>query len=144
MSESIKNIDPDDPSKGTIKYKMKGGTPTGVFSSAYYFRETDCLTCTDYKGQDSPWVKTDVYKTGLLQYLRVTEQPEFTGWKLVLYIDQHSIENPVFKNSATSTNSARIQKHNKEWAEIESHPNIVFAVIDWPEYALVPKETVKQ
>ena len=139
MSESIKNIDPDDPSKGTIKYKMKGGTPTGVFSSAYYFRETDCLTCTDYKGQDSPWVKTDVYKTGLLQYLRVTEQPEFTGWKLVLYIDQHSIENPVFKNSATSTNSARIQKHNKEWAEIESHPNIVFAVIDWPEYAVGSK-----
>lgn len=138
MSESIKNIDPDDPSKGTIKYKMKGA-PTGIFSSAYYFRETDCLTCTDYKGQDSPWVKTDVYKTGLLQYLRVTEQPEFTGWKLVLYIDQHSIENPVFKNSATSTNSTRIQKHNKEWAEIENHPNIVFAVIDWPEYAVGSK-----
>ena len=139
MSEVIKNIDPDDPTKGTITYKMKGEAPKGVFSSAYYFRETDCLTCTDYKGQDSPWVKTDVYKTGLLQYLRVTEQPEFAGWKLIIYIDQHSIENPVFKNSATTTNSARIQKHNKEWAEIENHPNVIFGVIVWPEYAVGSK-----
>lgn len=139
MSESVKNIDPDDPTKGTIRYKMKGAKPVGVFSSAYYFRETECTTCNDYKGQDSPWVKTDVYKTGLLQYLRVTEQPEFAGWKLVLYIDQHSIENPVFKKSATTTNSARVQKHNKEWLEIENHPNVIFAVIDWPEYAVGSK-----
>lgn len=139
MSDIKKDIDPDDNSKGSITYKIKGDEPKGIFSSAYYFRETECLTCTDYKGQDSPWVKTDVYKTGLLQYLRVTEEPEFAGWKLVIYTDQHSIENPVFKNSATNMNSARIQKHNKEWAEIEGHPNVVFAVIDWPEYAVGSK-----
>ena len=139
MSESVKNIDPDDSTKGTIKYKIKGDKPVGVFSSAYYFRETDCTTCNDYKGQDSPWVKTDVYKTGLLQYLRVTEQPEFAGWKVVIYTDQHSIENPVFKKSATNTNSARMQKHNKEWMEIETHPNVIFAIINWPEYAVGTK-----
>uniref|UniRef100_A0A6C0JYT0 Uncharacterized protein n=1 Tax=viral metagenome TaxID=1070528 RepID=A0A6C0JYT0_9ZZZZ len=137
MSESVKYIDPDDQSKGSITYKIKGASPVGVFSSAYYFRETDCLTCTDYKGQDSPWVKTDVYKTGLLQYLRITEQPEFAGWCLIIYIDQHSIENPVFKNS--NENNLRIQKHNREWAEIAAHPNVIFAVIDWPEYAVGSK-----
>lgn len=138
MSESVKHIDPDDPTKGTITYKIKGQEPKGVFSSAYYFRETDCVTCTDYKGQDSPWVKTDVYKTGLLQYLRITEQPEFQGWALVIYIDQHSIENPVFKNSSQE-NSKRIEKHNREWAEIENHPNVIFAVINWPEYSVGSK-----
>lgn len=135
MTESIKHIDPDSPDKGSIKYIMKGSEPKGVFSSAYYFRETDCLTCTDYKGQDSPWVKTDVYKSGLLQYLRVTEQPEFAGWKLIIYIDQHSMENPVFRKS-NQISQDRIQKHNKEWAEIETHPNVVFAIINWPEYAV--------
>jgi len=137
MSGSVKYIDPDDTTKGTITYKIKGADPVGVFSSAYYFRETDCLTCTDYKGQDSPWVKTDIYKTGILQYLRITEQPEFAGWKVILYIDQHSIENPIFKVS--NQNNQRIQKHNKEWAEIEAHPNIIFAVINWPEYTVGSK-----
>jgi hypothetical protein len=141
MSGSVKYIDPDDTTKGTITYKIKGADPVGVFSSAYYFRETDCLTCTDYKGQDSPWVKTDVYKTGLLQYLRITEQPEFTGWNLVIYIDQHSIENPVFKNS--TQNNQRIEKHNKEWAEIEAHPNVIFAIINWPEYSVGSKRDGK-
>ena len=139
MSDIKKNIDPDNPLAGSITYKMKGAEPKGIFSSAYYFRETECITCTDYKGQDSPWVKHDIYKTGLIQYLRVTEEPEFAGWKLVLYIDEHSIENPVFKNLSSNTNSNRIEKHNKEWAEIENHPNIVFAVVNWPEYAVGSK-----
>jgi hypothetical protein len=140
MSSISKDMDPDDPTKGSIIYKGLDAakTPAGIFSTAYYFRETDCLTCTDFKGQDSPWTKTDVYKTGLIQYLKVTEEPNFKDWKLVIYIDQHSIENPVFKNS-NKNNAARIDKHNKEWAEIEKHPNVVFGIVTWPEYAVGSK-----
>lgn len=134
-SELVKDMDPDDPTKGTVTYKGKSVTPKGVFSLAYYFRETDCLTCTDFKGQDSPWVKTDVYKTGILHYLRVTDKPEFEGWKVIIYIDQHSIDNPFFTTTSTE-NVARTDKHRKEWEEISSHPNVLFGIINWPEYAV--------
>jgi len=135
----LKNLDPDDPTKGSITYHLKDSkTPAGIFSTAYYFRETDCTTCTDFKGQDSPWVKTDVYKTGILQYLQVTDLADFDGWKVIIYIDAHSFENPLFKSNS-QTNQARIEKHKEDWSKIESHRNVIFGVIDWPEYAVGSK-----
>jgi hypothetical protein len=133
-SEIVKDMDPDDPTKGTVTYRGSSKVK-GIFSLAYYFRETDCVTCTDFKGQDSPWVKTDVYKTGILHYLRVTDKPEFEGWKVLIYIDQHSIDNPIFTSTSTE-NAARIEKHRTEWEEISNHPNVVFGIINWPEYAV--------
>lgn len=130
-----KAIDPDNISAGSIEYLSN--TPLndikGAFVTTYYFRDADCTTCNDFKGQDSPWVKTDIYKVGILRYLEVTSLPDFEGWKLIIYLDQHSLENPVFK---TNTHTARAIKHKKEWEEIAAHPNIVFAVVKWPEYAV--------
>jgi hypothetical protein len=136
-SELVKDMDPDDSKNGVVTYVLKSGKPEGVFSLAYYFRETDCLTCTDFKGQDSPWVKTDVYKTGILHYLRVTDKPDFEGWKVVIYIDQHSMDNPIFTNTnKNSKNSARIEKHRSEWEEISNHSNVIFAIVNWSEYSV--------
>lgn len=133
-------IDPDDATKGHVDYIATEAAATqplkGVFVTTYYFRETDCAECKDFKGQDSPWTKTDVYKTGLLQYLRVTEQPEFAGWKVVIYTDALSVEKPVFRNSTATQD--RIRKHWSEWQAIANHPNVVFAVVTWPEYAVGP------
>lgn len=132
--EQKKDIDPDDPSKGYILYKFNSKEPTkGIISTTYYFRETDCADCKDFKGQDAPWVKTDVYKVGLLHYLKLTEAPEFAGWKLVIYTDQLSLEKPTFRSNS-AVNRARAEKHEKEWAEIAKHPNAVFAEVHWPEY----------
>ena len=134
-----KSIDPDDASAGTIEYQSNTqiDDATGFFVTTYYFRDSDCTTCNDFKGQDSPWVKTDVYKIGLLHYLGVTEQPEFKGWKLIIYLDKHSLENPTFRN--TNNTNARVQKHQQEWDKIFSHPNVVFAVVDFPEYSVGSK-----
>lgn len=136
-----KAIDPDKESAGSIEYHINKSIGTlddikGMFVTTYYFRDSDCTTCNDFKGQDSPWVKTDVYKVGILYYLRVTERPEFSGWKVVIYLDRHSLENPVFR---TNTNTERAIKHKKEWGEISAHPNVVFAIVDWPEYAVGSK-----
>ena len=137
-----KTIDPDKESAGSIEYKSVSPIDNvkGMFVTTYYFRDSDCTTCNDFKGQDSPWVKTDVYKVGILHYLGVTEQPDFEGWKVVIYLDRHSLENPVFR---TNTNTARAIKHKEEWAQIESHPNIVFGVVDWPEYSVGSKNDTK-
>jgi len=133
-----KSIDPDDATAGFIEYKSEAPLTdsSGLFVTTYYFRETDCAECNDFKGQDSPWVKNDVYKVGLLQYLAVTDRPEFAGWKLVILTDQHSMDNPFFR---TNTETERAQKHKREWEKIAAHPNTVFAVVTWPEYAVGSK-----
>jgi hypothetical protein len=131
-----KDIDPDDATKGSITYKMGPETPKGIFVVTYYFRDTDCIECQNFKGQDAPWTKTDVYKAGILQYLKVTESPAFAGWKLVIYTDALSLENPIFRGQAQKHNTVRYDTHVKQWNEIKSHPNTVFAVVDWPEYAV--------
>jgi hypothetical protein len=135
-----KAIDPVDESAGSIDYVGKPATAVGdikgMFVTTYYFRDSDCTTCNDFKGQDSPWVKTDVYKVGILHYLRVTELPDFVGWKVVIYLDRHSLENPVFR---TNTETERAIKHKEEWRMISEHPNVVFAVVEWPEYSVGSK-----
>ena len=139
MNKSLlKAIDPEKESAGSIEYKSVDdlNNMKGAFVTTYYFRDSDCTTCNDFKGQDSPWVKTDVYKVGILRYLDATTRPEFEGWKLIIYLDQHSLESPVFK---TNTHTDRAKKHKKEWDEISQHPNTVFAVVKWPEYAVGSK-----
>jgi hypothetical protein len=133
-----KAIDPENTTAGYIEYTSNNSLDEmkGAFVTTYYFRDADCTTCNDFKGQDLPWVKTDVYKVGILRYLDVTTQSDFEGWKLIIYLDQHSLENPIFK---TNTSSERAIKHKNEWEEISSHPNVVFAVVNWPEYAVGSK-----
>lgn len=126
-------IDPDDESKGYILYKYKQKeAPKGIFSSTYYFGR-------DFKGQDDPWSKLDVYKAGILQYLKVTEAPQFEGWKLILYTDilslerSNQIDGSMFK---TAPPPEKLEQHRREWEEIKAHPNVIFAVVVWPEYAV--------
>ena len=130
-----KDIDPDDPSKGSIEYRMNSeADPLGLFVTTYYFRDTECADCEAYKGQDAPWVKTDVYKVGLLQYIKATDKPDFKGWKVLIYADAKSMETPIFK--VDTANPTRHLKHVKEWEEIVAHPNVIFAVVSWPEYSV--------
>ena len=123
--------------KGSIVYKgSKGGEPAGLFVTTYYFRDTDCADCKDFKGQDQPWTKTDIYKTGILQYLKTTEKPDFAGWKVLIYTDKLSLENPTFRSNQDAN---RAKKHSDEWAQIVNHPNVLFGEVDWPEYAVGSK-----
>jgi hypothetical protein len=132
-SERKTFIDPADESKGYIMYKTKTAEkPKGVFSSTYYFGR-------DFKGQDDPWSKLDVYKAGILQYLKVTEARQFEGWKLILYTDVLSLERSnqldasMFK---TAPPPEKLEQHRKEWEDIKDHPNVIFAAVVWPEYAV--------
>jgi hypothetical protein len=134
------HIDPDDKTKGEIEYRFKTSEPPkGLFSSTYYFGR-------DFKGQDDPWSKLDVYKAGILQYLKVTEAPEFAGWRLILYTDALSLERSdkidpnMFK---TAPPPEKLEQHRREWEEIKAHPNVVFAVVSWPEYAVGYGEDTK-
>jgi hypothetical protein len=126
-------IDPDDKQKGRIQYRFKHTEPLkGLFSSTYYFGR-------DFKGQDNPWSKLDVYKAGILQYLKVTEAPEFAGWRVILYTDALSLErsDKIDQNMfVTPPPPEKLEQHRREWEEIKAHPNVVFAVVDWPEYAV--------
>ena len=122
-------IDPASKDAGSIDYIYNTDTDAkGVFVSTYYFRDDG-----SFQGQDKKWAKTDIYKSGLLHYLKLTEQAPFQGWKLVLYIDAISWKNPINK---TNQGSASYQKHLTEWNAISSHPNLVVAVVNWPEYSV--------
>lgn len=122
------NINPDDPSKGQIVYTMNtNAAPTGIISTAYYFRSTD-----EGKQQDSQWTKTDIYKKGILQYLKLTDAPEFTGWKVIIYLDMQTLETPIMKD-VTAPN---YQIHLEEWNTIAKHPNVIFGVVQWPEFSV--------
>jgi hypothetical protein len=129
-------IDRDDPSKGTIEYRSRRTTPyKGYFVTTYYTRDTDCDDCGAYKGQDYKWAKTDIYKSGLLEYLKITETAGFKDWCVLLFTDQHTLDKPI--NSSIEAGPRR-EKHETEWNQIISHPNLVLAVVDWPEYAVGP------
>lgn len=122
------NINPDDPSKGQIVYTMNTNVaPTGIISTAYYFRNSD-----EGKQQDAKWTKTDIYKKGLLQYLKLTEAPEFSGWKVIIYIDMQSLHTPI----TTDVTAANYRIHLTEWNAIANHPNLIFGVIQWPELSV--------
>lgn len=134
MAAAVKRpIDPDKEAAGFIEYTPYTSKPAGLFVTTYYFRDKDCTQCADFKGQDTTWMKTDVYKTGILQYLKVTETPEFAGWKVLIMTDTLSLEAPTFKSKQAPE---RLEKHKKEWAEIQNHPNVMFGRVDWPEYAV--------
>ena len=122
-------IDPGKKDIGAITYAYNTTTDaTGVFVSTYYFRDGE-----SFVGQDKTWAKTDIYKSGLLHYLKLTEMPAFKGWKLILYLDEMSYENPI---PAGDQGSDSYKKHLREWNEISKHPNLIFAIVNWPEYSV--------
>lgn len=122
------NIDPDDASKGQIVYTMNTpDTPSGIFATAYYYRDEG-----EFKGQDSQWTKTDIYKKGIIQYLKATESPQFKGWKVIVYLDTLSLESPITKQ----TTHPKYALHVQEWNAIAKHPNVIFGVIQWTEYSV--------
>ena len=129
VSDQIQcNIDPDDPTKGQVIYTMNNNaTLKGLFASAYYYRNTD-----EGKQQDTKWTKTDIYKKGLLHYLKVTESEAFKGWKLLIYIDDQSLRTPI----TTDKSVVNYTMHLNEWNTIAKHPNVIFGVIQWPEYSV--------
>lgn len=122
------DIDPADSSKGQIIYTMNTNTDiSGIFSTAYYFRDSE-----EGKQQDTTWTKTDIYKKGIIHYLKATEAPEFAGWKVIVYIDTQTLETPI----TTNVNVSNYSMHLSEWNTIAKHPNIIFGVIQWAEYSV--------
>lgn len=122
------DIDPADASKGQVIYTMNTNTDiSGIFATAYYFRDSETG-----KQQDSTWTKTDIYKKGIIHYLKATEAPEFAGWKVIVYIDTQSLETPITKNTMVGNYAM----HLEEWNIIANHPNIIFGVVQWAEYSV--------
>ena len=124
-------VDPDAEGAGTIHYKaVEGGAqPAGLFSMSYYCRPTE----TQFKAADEAHAKPMVYRDGLLQYLRVTEQPEFRGWKLVLYVDEATLAAPL---GTEATLGEHLEAQKGVWAAIMGHPNLILATVRWPEYTM--------
>lgn len=121
-------VDPDDSNMGKITYTMNTAQhPKGVFATAYYYRHDDIG-----KQQDATWTKTDIYKNGIIHYLKATEAPEFAGWKVIVYLDLHTLKTPI----TLDTKAVNYSMHLKEWNEIARHPNVVFGVVQWPEYSV--------
>lgn len=128
-------IDPDDPTRGKIIYTSKKdpNSFSGFFVTSYYTRDTDCSNCSVFRGQDSKWAKTDIYKTGLLQTLQLTEQPAFQSFGVIVYVDRATLNHPT---NASIQDLTRKSKHTQEWSAIANHPNLIFAIVEWPEYAV--------
>ena len=121
-------IDPDNSGLGDITYTMNTmNPPKGLFVTTYYYRNDEIG-----KQQDTTWTKTDIYKKGIIHYLRATEAPEFAGWKVIVYLDLHTLKTPI----TLDKQSINYSMHLKEWNEIVRHQNIIFGVIRWPEYSV--------
>jgi len=122
-------IDPGKKDIGSISYTYNTTADAkGVFVSTYYFRNDMA-----FAGQDKKWAKTDIYKSGLVHYLKLTEHPDFHGWKLIMYLDQISYENPI---DVQDQGSDSYRKHLTEWNAISKHPNLIFGIVSWPEYSV--------
>jgi hypothetical protein len=126
-------VDPDAKGAGTIHYRAAGPAKStklaGLFSMSYYCRPTE----TQFKAADEVHAKPMVYRDGLLQYLRVTEQPEFRGWKLVLYVDEATLAAPL---GTEATLGEHLEAQKELWATIMGHPNLILATVHWPEYTM--------
>jgi hypothetical protein len=121
-------IDPDNSGLGDITYTMNNmNPPKGVFVTTYYYRNDDIG-----KQQDATWTKTDIYKKGILHYLKTTESPEFSGWKVIVYLDFHTLKTPI----TLDKESINYSMHLTEWNEIAKHQNVIFGVVRWPEYSV--------
>lgn len=126
-------VDPDAEEVGTIHYRavqlQEGAQPAGLFSMSYYCRPTE----TQFKAADEVHAKPMVYRNGVLQYLRMTEQPEFRDWKLVLYVDDATLATPL---GTEATLGEHLGAQKEVWATIMSHPNLILATVRWPEYTM--------
>lgn len=104
--------DPDRRGAITIGYR-DDKEPTGLFSFVFY----------TYPGTRSE--SMEKYLIGLRFYLRLIEETEFHGWKLIIY--------------TTPLTLKAIQERDKSAArtlavELFNHERIILAVVDWPEY----------
>ncbi len=125
-------IDSDAPDKGTIEYKMNTPSqPGGVFSLSYYCRPTH-VAKNDFKAQDEAFAKPAVYRNGIMQYLLCTQEPEFSDWKVIIYVDEATLAAPL----GTEEGMPDLAHQREIWSTILAHPNLVLATVRWPEYTM--------
>ncbi len=127
----IREEDPD--RRGNIQYMYNTPSePVGVFSFTWYYRHDP--------EQSNKNVRSDIrgdrlmkYLEGLLMYIRIVEDPQFAGWKVVLYTDQNSIDNleHIFR---TYYDKSPNMSHKNTANYILSHPKVIVAICSWPEY----------
>ena len=117
----------DESMRGSITYHYNTPSdPTGVFSFSWYYRHepTDVNRNVKYNNRGD---RLMVYLLGLMTYIRLTEQPAFPGWKVVLYTDQNTLDNLQLIQETKPIHFATTQT-------ILTHPNVIVAVCSWPEY----------
>lgn len=119
-------IDTRDPTKGLITFYPNTPTePTGVFAFSYYNRAGQS-TFTNKNIISGSAKNPYSYLRGMLTYLQLTElEGPFTGWKVIVYIDEMT--------------KFMINVNDSEMMTIfKKHPNLILAVCTWPEYEVDP------
>ena len=117
----------DETKGGLITYNYTTPSdPVGLFSLTWYFRhepiETNRNVKTNTRGD-----RLQVYLLGLMNYIHCTEQPRFAGWKVVIYTDQHTLDDIQLIEDVYPGHYATAQA-------LFNHPNLIVAVCSWPEY----------
>lgn len=114
---------------GTIEYIWnEPSDPAGVFSFVYYFRK---------ERLEVPLMATDhhytQYLNGLDIYLQIAKSDAFRGWKVVIYIDQKTLDD--IEGHMPSPAKERIEG-------IFLDPSVILAIVRWPRYSPLVAQTV--
>ncbi len=118
----------EDPiNRGEIKYiYISPSDPIGLFSFSWYFRHEPTIANRNVQ-INTRGDRLKAYLLGLMTYVQCTEQPEFEGWKVVIYTDETTIQslNSIVDDYPVHYATARA---------ILTHPNVIVAKCSWPEY----------
>jgi hypothetical protein len=114
---------------GTIEYTWnEPSDPAGVFSFVYYFRkerlEVPLMAADHHYTQ---------YLNGLDIYLQIAKSEAFRGWKVVIYIDQKTLDD--IEGHMPSPAKERIEG-------IFLDPSVILAMVRWPRYSPLVAQTV--
>lgn len=117
----------DEDKQGSIVYSYNTPSdPKGVFSFSWYYRYAPTEVNSNVKG-DRREDRLKAYVSGLMTYIHLTQEPEFAGWKVVLYTDQNTLDDLQLIEETKPIHFATAQT-------ILNHPNLILAVCSWPEY----------
>jgi hypothetical protein len=109
------------------------GTPAGLFSFTYYvpFTKQDASAGHDkYKGY--------IYADGIERYLEMldTYEAEWKDWKIVLYMDQITLERGVAELIIGHNEKKHAARRAQFLEKITRHPKVILAIVRWDRYKM--------
>jgi hypothetical protein len=127
--------------RGKISYIYNTPSdPAGIFSFSYYYRPQPSRGNKNVQYAEVA-AKFYTYIKGMTEQTKLTELAgsPFAGWKTVIYTDNATIQAlpslpTSFGNQATPT---PLPPANEAARALFSHPNVIIALCEWPEYSQI-------